>query len=147
MTSIGGNEALLWDISELPDDLPRIECLVKVRTGLVLDEEGNETLDELAWREQRERLASLGGVPENAEPRWRLDPILFGLDPTARAKAWIAQKRWAEAETAYDEVVAARPLDTAVLFEAPSSSNHTRHAIRPSVIMRRPMRWVRATRS
>ena len=118
LTSIGDNEALLWDISELPDELPRIESWVKTRIGLALDEEGKvTTLDEKALRQQRERLASLGGTPENAEPRWHLDPILFGPDPTARAKAWIARKRWTDAEAAFDEVVAARPLDSAVLLE------------------------------
>jgi eukaryotic-like serine/threonine-protein kinase len=118
ITTIGDNEALLWDVSVLPDDLPRIESWVQVRTGLAFDEEGRvKHLDDSAWRQRCERLAALGGTPEGAEPRWRLDPILFGPDPTARARAWVERKRWADAEAAYGEVVAARPLDATVLFE------------------------------
>jgi tetratricopeptide (TPR) repeat protein len=118
VTTSGNNEALLWDLSELPDDLPRIECWVQVRTGLALDEEGRvKNLDEAGWRKQTEHLATLGGAPEGAEPRWRLDPVLFGHDPTARAKAWVERKRWPEAEAAYNEVVAARSLDGTVMLE------------------------------
>ena len=118
ITAARTKEALLWDIAELPDDLPRIECWVHVRTGLTLDEEGQvKNLEDSAWREQRDRLASLGGVPEEAEPRWRLDPILFGPDPTARARAWAERKRWPEAEAAFTEAILARPLDTAVRLE------------------------------
>ncbi len=118
VTTSRNNEVLLWDISELPDDLPRIECWVQVRTGLALDEEGQvKHLDDSVWREQCKHLAALGGAPEVAAPRWRLDPVLFGPDPTARARAWVERKRWDEAETAYHEVVAARPRDATVLLE------------------------------
>jgi tetratricopeptide (TPR) repeat protein len=83
-----------------------------------LDEEGQvKGLDDSAWRKERERLATLGSAPAGAEPRWRLDPILFGPDPTARAKAWAARQHWPEAEAAYNEVVAARPFDGTVLLE------------------------------
>ena len=100
--------ALCGTSRSFPDDLPRIECWVHVRTGLAFDEEGQvKNLDDPAWREQCDRLAALGGAPEEAEPRWRLDPILFGPDPTARARAWVERKRWAEAEAAFTEVVAA----------------------------------------
>ena len=117
-TTTGDNIALLWDISELPDDLPRVECWVNARIGLELDKEGQvKPLDEPAWQERNQRLATLGGTPENADSRWRLDPVLFGPDPTARAKAWIARKFWTEAEAAYDEAVLARPLDGTVLLE------------------------------
>jgi tetratricopeptide (TPR) repeat protein len=113
----GGNEALLWDVTELPDDLPRFKEWVHVRTGLTLDEQGQvKDLDAAAWRERRDRLASLGGAPE-AEPRWRLDPILFGPEPTARARSWTERKRWAEAEAAFNQAVDARPFDAAVRFE------------------------------
>ena len=114
----GGNEALLWDVAEFPDDLPRLEGWVHVRTGLALDEQGQvKKLDDAAWREHRGRLASLGGVPEEAEPRWRLDPIVFGPEPTARARAWVERKNWAMAEAAFNEAALARPLDAAVRLE------------------------------
>jgi tetratricopeptide (TPR) repeat protein len=118
LTATSATELLLWDISDLPNDLPRIECWVKVRTGLALDEEGQiKSVDDSAWQKERKQLAALGGTPENAETRWRLDPILFGPDPTARAKAGVARKSWTQAESAYDEVVAARPMDFKVLLE------------------------------
>ena len=116
--TVSGNETLLWDVAELPDDLPRLESWVHVNTGLSLDEQGRvKNLDDAAWREQRDRLASLGGAPPEAEPRWRLDPILFGPDPTARAKVWVERKRWPEAEAAFTEAISARPLDAAVRLE------------------------------
>jgi tetratricopeptide (TPR) repeat protein len=118
LTLSDNNETLLWDLSTLPDDLPRVECWVKVRTGLILENEGQvKALDHSGWHEQGERLAALGGAPAGAEPRWHLDPILFGPDPTARAKALVARKFWAEAEAAYNELVAARAFDSTVLFE------------------------------
>jgi tetratricopeptide (TPR) repeat protein len=46
-----------------------------------------------------------------------LDPILFGPEPTARARSLIELGRWSDAEAAFDEAVAARPLDTAILLE------------------------------
>jgi tetratricopeptide (TPR) repeat protein len=113
----GGSTARLWDVSELPDDLERISTWVEVITGLRLDELGSViVLDNSTWRERREKLETQGGPPTSG-PRWSLDPILFGPDPTARAKAWMERKRWAEAEAAFDEAVAARPFDTAILLE------------------------------
>src|SRR5262249_53771277 len=113
----GGNEVLLWDVAELPDDLPRFKEWVHVRTGLTLDEQGQvKDLGGAAWSERRDRLAALGGAPE-AELWWRLDPILFGPEPTARARSWTERKRWAEAEAAFDQAVAARPFDAPVRFE------------------------------
>jgi eukaryotic-like serine/threonine-protein kinase len=112
-----GSEALLWDTAEFPDDLTRLEHWVHVNTGLALDPEGRlKNLDAAHWQDERDRLASLGGVPE-VEPRWRLDPVLFGTEPTARAKAWVERKRWAEAEAAYLDVVLARPFDAFVILE------------------------------
>jgi eukaryotic-like serine/threonine-protein kinase len=107
----------LWDVSELPDNLERISYWVAVITGLGLDAQGSVyVLDNAAWRERRETLKAQGGPPPTAQ-RWSLDPILFGSDPTARAKAWTERKRWAEAAAAFDEAVAARPLDSGVLVE------------------------------
>ena len=118
VTSTGNNEALLWDVAELPDDLPRIECWVHVRTSLTFDEEGQvKSLEDAAWQKQCDRLGSLGGVPEEAESRWRLDPILFAPDPTARARAWVERQQWALAEAAFTEAVDARPLDGAIRLE------------------------------
>ena len=118
ITSARTNEALLWDVAELPDDLPRIECWVHVRTGLAFDKEGQvKNLEDAAWREERDRLASLGGAPDEAELRWRLDPVLFGPEPTARAKVWVERKHWALAEAAFTEAINARPLDAAVRLE------------------------------
>ena len=109
--------ARLWDVSELPDNLERISTWVEVITGLELDESGSvNVLDNTTWRERREKLATQGGPPTTG-PRWSLDPILFGPDPTARARAWMERERWAEAEAAFDEAVVARPLDTAILLE------------------------------
>src|SRR5262249_47651473 len=96
-----GSEARIWDVAELPDDLPRLREWVHVRTGLALDDLGRaNSLDGPAWQQHRDRLASMGGVPE-AEPRWRLDPVLFGPEPTARARAWAERKQWAKAEAAF----------------------------------------------
>jgi tetratricopeptide (TPR) repeat protein len=46
-----------------------------------------------------------------------LDPILFGPDPTARARVWIKRRRWDDAETAFAEAVRARTYNTKVLIE------------------------------
>ena len=117
LTGSDDKTARLWDVSELPDNQERISTWVEVITGLGLDEPGSvSVLDNSTWRERREKLETLGGPPATAQ-RWSLDPILFGPDPTARARAWIERKRWAEAEAAFDEAVVARPLDTAILFE------------------------------
>jgi tetratricopeptide (TPR) repeat protein len=117
LTGSYDNTARLWDVSELPDNLARISTWVEVITGLGLDESGSvNVLDNTTWRERREKLVTQGGPPATG-PRWSLDPILFGPDPTARARAWMERNRWAEAEAAFDEAVAARPLDTAILLE------------------------------
>ena len=117
LTGSDDKTARLWDVSELPDNPERISTWVEVITGLGLDERGSvSVLDNATWRERREKLETQGGPPTTG-PRWSLDPILFGPDPTARARAWMERKRWAEAEAAFDEAVVARPLDTAILLE------------------------------
>jgi tetratricopeptide (TPR) repeat protein len=119
-TVLTGSEdrtARLWDVSELPDNPERISTWVEVITGLGLDETDSvSALDNSTWRERRETLETQGGPPTTG-PRWSLDPILYGPDPTARARAWMERERWAEAEAAFDEAVAARPLDTTILLE------------------------------
>src|SRR5262249_26973804 len=99
----------LWQIHDLPDDLPPIAAWVTVLTGLELDDRGEiHPLDYSARREQRERLRQLGGPPVIDQETW-LDPILHGPDPLARARAWIDRGRWAEAEAAFTEVIEAWP--------------------------------------
>jgi tetratricopeptide (TPR) repeat protein len=119
-TALTGSQdrtARLWDLSELPDNQERISTWVEVITGLGLDALGSLiVLDNSTWRERRDKLETQGGPPTTG-PRWSLDPILFGPDPTARARALMGLKRWAEAEAAFDEAVVARPLDTAILLE------------------------------
>jgi tetratricopeptide (TPR) repeat protein len=46
-----------------------------------------------------------------------LDPILFGPDPTARARAYEELRRWPEAEAAFIEAVRARPFRGSVWAE------------------------------
>jgi WD40 repeat protein len=117
LTGGGDNTARLWDVSELPDNQERIATWVEVITGLELDAMGSvSVLDNTTWRERRQKLETQGGPPTTGL-RWSLDPILFGPDPTARATAWIERKRWAEAEAAFDEAVAARPFDTDIRLE------------------------------
>jgi len=109
--------ARLWPLAEFPDDLPRIAAWAEVVTGLALDEQGSvHALDNAAWCQDRERLEREGGALEMGG-RWRLDPILFGPEPTARARAWIERQRWTQAEAAFDEVILARPLDGDVVLE------------------------------
>ena len=79
-------------------------------TGLGLDDDDEvRILDSTALSENRERLESLGGAPAQ-EARWSLDPILFGTDPAARAKAWLERGRTDLASAAFDEAIRARPL-------------------------------------
>ena len=61
---------------------------IEVITGLTLDkQEGQiQVLDNAAWLARREQLMQWGGPPETG-PDQRLDPILFGPDPTARARS------------------------------------------------------------
>jgi WD40 repeat protein/tetratricopeptide (TPR) repeat protein len=100
----------LWDVDELPDDLARLTAWVASVTGLELDQEGSiQVLDTPAWLERRRRLDELGGGPESKNGRL-LDPILFGLDPTSRARALLQRGLDRGAELAFDEVVGRRPL-------------------------------------
>ncbi len=107
--------ARLWRLPILMDDeLPRIRAWVETITGLRVDDQGAiRALDSAAWKERRERLRTLGGPPKS-DPGWLFDPILHGLEPTAKARAWSKRKRWTEAEAAFDEAVRARPLNGAI---------------------------------
>jgi WD40 repeat protein/tetratricopeptide (TPR) repeat protein len=103
---------------DLPDDLERVSVWVETITGLRLDNQQGviEVLDNKAWLEQRERLTQLGGPPETG-PEQRLDPILFGPDPTARARSLMERKQWESAEAAFDEAMRARPFNIAIVVE------------------------------
>jgi WD40 repeat protein/Flp pilus assembly protein TadD len=100
-----------WDVSApLPADLPRLTAWVETITGLALDEQGSvQTIDNEAWRKQRDRLAELGGPPPGDATRL-LDPILFSNEPAARAYSLVKRGRWAEAEAAFSKAIAARPF-------------------------------------
>ncbi len=100
-----------WEApAPLPPDLPRLSAWVETITGLALDEQGSVgSLDNEAWRQRRDRLAELGGPPPGEATRL-LDPILFGNEPTARADSLVKLGRWAEADAAFAEAIAARPL-------------------------------------
>ena len=103
---------------ELPDRLELVATWVEVITGLRLNKEHGllQVLDNATWLERREQLIQLGGSPETGtEPR--LDPILYGPDPTARVRAFIEREQWEAAKTALDEVLSARPNNLSVLLE------------------------------
>ena len=106
LTGSWDNTARLWDVTELPDEPERVAAWVAKVTALGLDDSDEvKLLDRAALDRSRERLESLGGPPVR-EPRWSLDPILFGTDPAARARAWIERGRWDEAMAAFDEALA-----------------------------------------
>jgi WD40 repeat protein len=103
---------------DLPDELERIATWVEVITGLRLDRQQGviQVLDNAAWLERRERLMQLGG-PLETGPEPRLDPIIFGPDPTARARSFVERTQWAAAEAAFDEAMQARPFNIAIIVE------------------------------
>jgi len=111
MVARAPSAARLWYIPALiNDDLPRIRTWVETITGLEVDDQGSiVVLDSDAWQERHERLLKLGGPPSK-DPGWLFDPILYGGDPTARARAWSERKCWDEAEPSFAEVIRARPL-------------------------------------
>jgi tetratricopeptide (TPR) repeat protein len=91
---------------------------VEVITGLRLDTQDGlvQVLDNAAWLERRARLMELGGPPETG-PEQRLDPILFGPDPTARARSFLERKQWEAAEAALDEAMRARPFNLSIILQ------------------------------
>jgi WD40 repeat protein/serine/threonine protein kinase/tetratricopeptide (TPR) repeat protein len=110
LTGGSDNVARLWDVAELPDEPDRVAAWVSKVTGLGLDDHDQiKLLDSAAQSEIRERLESLGGSPAE-EPRWSLDPILFGPDPAACARAWVERGRNDLAMAALNEALRARPL-------------------------------------
>jgi WD40 repeat protein/serine/threonine protein kinase/tetratricopeptide (TPR) repeat protein len=107
--------ARLWDApGPLPDDVPRLLTWVEVATGLELDERGSlRAIDPDGLLEHRRRLGSLGGPPP-PDPAPRLDTILFGDHPTARADALAERGDSDRAGDAYAEAARARPLNASV---------------------------------
>jgi WD40 repeat protein/serine/threonine protein kinase/tetratricopeptide (TPR) repeat protein len=103
---------------DLPDEPERVAAWVEVITGLRLDTEQGliQVLDNAAWLGRREQLTQWGGPPETG-PDQRLDPILFGPEPTARARSFIKRKQWDAAEAAFDEATRARPFNMAIVVE------------------------------
>jgi tetratricopeptide (TPR) repeat protein len=113
----GGEDgtARLWHLAEVPEDLPRLAAWIEVLTGLELDERGGiRALSTARWAERR--LSQQGGPPDTGVGAL-LDPILFGDDPTARARCLIAFKRWADAEAAFAEAVRVRPDVASIWLE------------------------------
>ncbi len=103
--------ARLWHLpSILDDDFPRMEAWVQTITGLAADDEGNiSVLQADTWHKRLDRVRQLGGYPRS-DPGWLFDPILYGADPTARARAWMERECWADAESAFSDVIRTRPL-------------------------------------
>jgi WD40 repeat protein/tetratricopeptide (TPR) repeat protein len=102
--------ARLWDLPELPDEPERVSAWVTRATALELDGSDEVVLlGQDALDKSRERLESLGGAPSRG-PRRFPDPILYGADPSARARALIQRGRMEEAVAAFDEALRARPL-------------------------------------
>jgi WD40 repeat protein/serine/threonine protein kinase/tetratricopeptide (TPR) repeat protein len=111
LTSDRGSTARLFrTIPQLPDDLERIAAWTEAITGLRLDpSQGTiQGLKNEEWRMLRDELERRGGSPEPAGGP-RLDPILWGSDPIARARGLIERRQWPEAIAALDELVQARP--------------------------------------
>jgi tetratricopeptide (TPR) repeat protein len=94
-----------------------ITLRVEAMTGLALDDQGEvRTLSSEEWSDRIARLKS-ASIPLAQPPRWSLDPVLYGPEPTSRAKAWLDRGEWAEAEAAFEEAVKARPGDCQIRWE------------------------------
>ncbi len=125
--------ARLWDVTELPDEPERVAAWIETATGIRVEEKDEfEILDRKALSESRQRLAKMGGSPIRKQ-RWSLDPILFGSEPAARARARIERGRWAEAKAAFDEALAARPLYAPLWAER--ARFHTAHGRRDQAVL------------
>src|SRR5262249_16783401 len=74
-----------------------------------------KVLDNAAWLACRERLMQLGGPPETG-PEQRLDPILFGPDPTAPARSFMEREQWGAALAAFDEARHAPPHNNSIVL-------------------------------
>jgi WD40 repeat protein/serine/threonine protein kinase/tetratricopeptide (TPR) repeat protein len=123
-----GNTARKWAAPvPLPDDVPRLVAWVEAATGLELDQRGSiRVLDDSARLERRSRLDQLGGPP-SPDQAPRLDPIIFGGDPSARGDAWNDRGLWDRADAAYADAARARPLDRSVWLSWARSSVERGH--------------------
>ena len=64
LTGSDDKTARLWNVAELPDELPRIAAWVEAITGTSLDQEGTvHILDRETWLKRCERLQEVGGAP------------------------------------------------------------------------------------
>ena len=79
--------ARLWDVSEWSDEsMTNLTLRIESLAGITVDEQGDlRGLDNAEWSDRLDRLASKG-IPLNEQPRWSFDPILYGPQPTARAR-------------------------------------------------------------
>jgi WD40 repeat protein/tetratricopeptide (TPR) repeat protein len=110
--------ARLWHLPPIvDDDLSRIKLWVETMTGLAVDAKGSlQALEPQVWQDRQDQLRRAGGPPKAAS-RWLFDPILYGPDPTARARGWMERKCWPEAEAAFADVIRARPMRSSVWIE------------------------------
>jgi WD40 repeat protein/tetratricopeptide (TPR) repeat protein len=107
----------LWHLAELPEDVPRLAAWIETLTGMELDPQGGiRILHAAKWTERRRRLEQLGGPPATAGDEL-FDPVLFGPEPTARARSLMERERWDEAEAALSEAVRIRPNLAALWLE------------------------------
>ena len=75
--------------ADLTDDLDYVELWFVAATGLQLQADGSITaLDPETWHRVREQLQQRGGQPYRGST-WLRDPVLFGPNPTERARAWV----------------------------------------------------------
>jgi WD40 repeat protein/serine/threonine protein kinase/tetratricopeptide (TPR) repeat protein len=120
LTAVGSRSVRRWDLPWLPEDgdLEHVATWAEVTTGLELDAQSQvRILESAAWRQRRDQGSRLGRLAATKDQGKRLDPILYGPEPAARARAWIERQRWAEAEAAFDEAVGAWPYDAALVAE------------------------------
>jgi tetratricopeptide (TPR) repeat protein len=117
LLTTGGGTVRQWAAPvPLPDDLPRLVPWVEAIVGLEMNEQGSfRPLDRAGWLERQSRLEQLGGPP-SLDPAPRLDPILFGADPTARGDAWKKRGLFDQAEAAFVEAIDARPHNRSVWY-------------------------------